>query len=275
MARLPWSVLEYLLKIEYTLPIKHLKKSPESEMKPIETTNYLIRLLDPKDPDELREVQRLRYDFLLREFDEKKAESGGLDDDGYDAYTDSILAIDKRTGRIVGTYRLATAETLKGHPYKTEEEFDISALKNDPDGIVEAGRAVVHGDHRNGTVIGLLWRGLITYTMDHHLRYIFGTCSLHGTDPDKYTDCTSVLNQYYLSERFDVRAVRDSFAYGGRTDLTRSNTQIPGLLKAYLMMGAQVSRNGFIDYDFNCCDVMTILDCSNLNERFMKRFLGG
>ena len=60
MARLPWSVLEYLLKIEYTLPIKHLKKSPESEMKPIETTNYLIRLLDPKDPDELREVQRLR-----------------------------------------------------------------------------------------------------------------------------------------------------------------------------------------------------------------------
>ena len=63
--------------------------------------------------------------------------------------------------------------------------------------------------------------------------------------------------------------------YGGRTDLTRSNTQIPGLLKAYLMMGAQVSRNGFIDYDFNCCDVMTILDCSNLNERFMKRFLGG
>ena len=82
-------------------------------MKPIETTNYLIRLLDPKDPDELREVQRLRYDFLLREFDEKKAESGGLDDDGYDAYTDSILAIDKRTGRIVGTYRLATARTLK------------------------------------------------------------------------------------------------------------------------------------------------------------------
>ena len=170
-------------------------------MTSIETANYLIRLLDPCDPDELREAQKLRYDFLLKEFDQEKNDLDGLDDDGYDAYTDSIVAIDKRTGRIVGTYRLATARTLKGHPYKTEEEFDISALKNDPDGIVEAGRAVVHGDYRNGTVIGLL--------------------------------------------------------------------------KAYLMMGAKVSQNGFIDYEFNCCDVMTILDCMNLNERFMKRFLGG
>ena len=244
-------------------------------MEPIETANYLIRLLDPGDPDELREVQRLRYDFLLREFDEKKEDRDGLDDDGYDAYTDSILAIDKRTQRIVGTYRLATAETLKGRPYKTEEEFDISALKNDPDGIVEAGRAVVHGDARNGTVIALLWRGLVTYARDHHLRYIFGTCSLHGTNPTLYADCTSFLRQYHRSDRFDVRALHDSFEYGTREDLSRSDTEIPGLLKAYLMMGAKVSQNGFIDYDFNCCDVMTILDCLNLNERFMKRILGG
>ena len=244
-------------------------------MEPIETANYLVRLLDPGDPDELREVQRLRYDFLLREFDEKKEDRDGLDDDGYDAYTDSILAIDKRTGRIAGTYRLATAETLKGHPYKTEEEFDISALKNDPDGIMEAGRAVVHGDYRNGTVIGLLWRGLVTYARDHHLRYIFGTCSLHGTDPGKYIDCTSVLNRFYLSGQFAVRAVHNPFEYGAREDLSRSDAEIPSLLKAYLMMGARVSQNGFIDYDFNCCDVMTILDCMNLNERFMKRFLGG
>ena len=242
-------------------------------MTPIETVNYLIRLLYPGDPDELREVQRLRYDFLLREFDEKKEDRDGLDDDGYDAYTDSIVAIDKRTGRIVGTYRLATAETLKGQPYKSEEEFNISALKNDPDGIVEAGRAVVHGDYRNGTVIGLLWRGLITYARDHHLRYIFGTCSLHGTDPAPYDACTSILKQYDLSEQFDIRAVRDSFEYGTQKDLSRSDVEIPGLLRAYLMMGAKVSRNGFIDYEFNCCDVMTVLDCRHLNERFLKHIM--
>ena len=34
-----------------------------------------------------------------------------------------------------------------------------------------------------------------------------------------------------------------------------------------------VDENGFIDYEFNCCDVMIILDRLNMNERFFKRFL--
>ena len=246
----------------------------ESNMNHIETGDYLVRLLDPSDPSELREVQRLRYEYLLKDFDEKKNEAEGLDDDGYDPLTESIVVIDKRNGKIVGTYRLATAKTLKGRPYKSEEEFDISSLKEDPDGIVEAGRAVVHGDYRNGTVIALLWKGLLTYARDQHLRYIFGTCSLHGTDPEKYINTTSVLNQHHLSERFDIRAVRDSFEYGTRKDLQKSEAEIPGLLKAYLMMGATVSRNGFIDHDFNCCDVMTILDCQTINQRFLKHFVG-
>ena len=48
---------------------------------------------------------------------------------------------------------------------------------------------------------------------------------------------------------------------------------IPGLLKFYLQTGARVSKNGFIDHDFNCCDVMVILDCQNLNEKFVNFFL--
>ena len=36
----------------------------------IETPEYLIRLLDHGDTESLREVQKLRYDYLLKEFDE-------------------------------------------------------------------------------------------------------------------------------------------------------------------------------------------------------------
>ena len=67
----------------------------ESNMNHIETGDYLVRLLDPSDPSELREVQRLRYEYLLKDFDEKKNEAEGLDDDGYDPLTESI----KETGR--------------------------------------------------------------------------------------------------------------------------------------------------------------------------------
>ena len=242
-------------------------------MTPIETCNYLVRLLDRENPDELKEVQKLRYDYLLKDFDQSKSRPEGLDDDGYDAFSDSILVIDKKTGRIAGTYRVATNETLHGASYKSEEEFDIAPLKADPDGILEAGRAVVHEAYRSGRVIGLLWKGLISYTKEHRLRYIFGTCSLHGTDPDLYTNCTSYLNQFCLSDRFEIRAARNSFEYGTRKGLSMQEVEIPGLLKFYLQTGARVSRNGYIDYGFNSCDVMVILDCQNPNEKFVNFFL--
>ena len=239
----------------------------------LETGDYLIRLLDCHNTEELREVQKLRYDFLLKDFDENKAEDSRLDDDGYDAFSDSILAIEKKTGRIVGTYRVATERTLKGKIFKSEEEFDISALRADPDGIVEAGRAVVHKDYRAGTVVGLLWAGLVSYARDEGLRYLFGTCSLHGTDPDEYISCTSYLNQYCLCEKFDIRAVHDSFEYGSIKGLSLSAAHIPGLLKAYLKTGARVSRNGFIDRDFNSCDVMIVMDLLHMDDRYFRRFM--
>ena len=240
----------------------------------IETADYLVRMLDPDNKDELRAVQKLRYDYLLRDFDDNKNDADGLDDDGYDAFSVSLVAVEKKTGRIVGTYRLATDETLKGHVFKCEEEFDISALRKDPGGIVEAGRAVIHKDYRGGVVFSLLWRGVITYARDLDLRYVIGTCSLHGTDPEVFVNCTSYLNENHLCGRFEIRAVHDAFAYGTLQGLTAAQAGLPALLKAYLKIGAKVSHDGFIDYDFNCCDVMIILDRENMNERFLRRFAG-
>ena len=124
-------------------------------------------------------------------------------------------------------------------------------------------------------VIGLLWKGLISYARDEGLRYIFGTCSLRGTDPGEYVNCTSFLNQYYVSDRYDIRATRNAFEYGTIKDLSITEARIPSLLKAYLKIGARVSRNGFIDYEFNCCDVMIVMDggkivASGTHDELMK-----
>ena len=131
----------------------------------------------------------------------------------------------------------------------------------------------MHGDHRNGAVIGLLWKALVTYAAERELRYIIGTCSMHGTDPEPYSDCTSVLRRMYLCDKFDIRAKRDTFEYGTKNDVTPDNAEIPGLLKAYLRFGAKVSKNGFIDREFNSCDVMVVLDRLAMDERILKRFL--
>ncbi len=239
----------------------------------IETADYLVRLLDLKNEKELNDVRRLRYRFLLKEFNPNMSDGEGLDDDGYDSFSDSILVIEKSSGLIVGTYRVATDATLKGKKFKSENEFDFSSLKSAPGGIVEAGRAVVHGDYRTGVVIGLLWKALFLYAEEHGLRYIIGTCSLHGTDPSVYAGCTSVLNNKYLCRDFDIRAVSNAFEYGKRHGLNEEDIQIPGLLKAYLRFGAKVSQNGFIDYEFNCCDVMIVLDRQIIDQRMLKYFM--
>ena len=64
---------------------------------------YTVSLLDHDDKEKLMEVQRLRYTYLLREFDAGKNDPYGLDDDGYDAFSDSIIVSDAETGMIVGT----------------------------------------------------------------------------------------------------------------------------------------------------------------------------
>ncbi len=53
-----------------------------------ETKDYLVRLMDKGSEKELREVQKLRYKYLLQEFDEKKNDADGLDDDGFEEYSE-------------------------------------------------------------------------------------------------------------------------------------------------------------------------------------------
>lgn len=238
-------------------------------MKPFETSDYLIRLLDKNNKNELIEVQKLRYDYLLKDFDPSLPEEG-LDDDGFDEFCDSILVIEKKSGKIIGTYRVATLVTMKGHEFKCEEEFDIDILKNDPEGIIETGRAVVHGDYRNGAVISVLWEGLFHYAKDNNCRYIIGTASLHGTDYTVHRKCLSYLYHNSIDKRFNIRSRKNSFEYFHDEGVSLSGDSVPSLLKTYLLLGSKVSENGYIDYEFNSCDVLVIVDMQNLNQRFLR-----
>ena len=238
-------------------------------MKPFETKKYIVKLLDHNNKDELIELQRLRYDYLLRDFDPSLPE-GGLDDDGFDDYTDSILVIDRESGRIAGTYRVATLKTMKGKEFKCEEEFDITNVKNDPDGMVETGRAVVNPDFRDGAVINLLWKGLMDYTLQNNCRYIIGTASLHGTKPEIFDKCTTYIRRNAMNTKMNVFAKKNAFEFADTECGTLQTSDIPNLLKTYLFLGATISVNGYIDYEFNSSDVMIIIDVQNMNQRAVQ-----
>ena len=153
----------------------------------------------------------MRYEYLLRDFN-PSLPPNGYDDDGYDPQADSIIVIDTEINKIVGTYRIETLKTVNGRKFKDEREFNIDALKNCGYEILELGRAVVDTKYRNGVVIQLLWSGIWKYAIENNCRYIFGTCSLHGSDPSIYANLLCYLKKELLTD-IDVYAIKSPFNY--------------------------------------------------------------
>ena len=87
-----------------------------------------------------------------------------LDADRFDAVCDHLLVEDKRSGEVVGTYRLQTgARAAQRHGYYSEREFDFTPFEPLRPHMLELGRACIHADHRSFTVLSLLWRGIRAY----------------------------------------------------------------------------------------------------------------
>ena len=245
-------------------------------MKELNVGKFNIRLMNHNDLEEVKKVQSLRYEYLLRDYD-PSLPSGAIDDDGYDCVSDSVLVIDKEKDIIAGTYRIATPDTIKDHKYLTEDEYNIDQIKLSGDRFLELGRAVVRPEYRNGFVIQLLFLGIHHYATEGNFRYLMGLCSFHGHNPAVYGDALALLKRDYRCTKFDIRACNNSFSFD-YVDLDNINEeeakkQMPNLLKMYLKLGHKVSIDGSIDYKFNSCDVFIILDINEINIRYAKRLL--
>ena len=121
-------------------------------MKSFTVGKYLVRLLDKSNEQEVLEIQRLRYKYLLQVYNDNLAD-GGLDNDGYDEYSDTLLVIDTANNEICGGYRLATKQTNKQKKFLMSNEFDVSPLINSSDDFVELSRAFVRKEYQNGQYI--------------------------------------------------------------------------------------------------------------------------
>ena len=234
---------------------------------------YLVRLLDKNNRDELIDIQKLRYNFLLKEFNPSLPDEG-IDADEYDQNADHIIVIDTENGKNVGTYRISTLETNKNKTFIDESEFNIDSLKKCGSNILELGRAVVHKDYRNGVVIQLLWSAIYRYAIENKCKYMFGTCSLHSTDPSKYANLLCYLKKNKQAD-VEVFAKEPKYEFDFVEEYNEEllKEEMPSLLRTYLGIGAKVSRNGFIDYDFNCCDVITVIEVDKINPLFARKFI--
>lgn len=236
-------------------------------------SKFVLGLAEKKD---IKALQKLRYDELILDYDSSK-EANGLDASEYDDFCDHLIVKEIDTNKIVGTYRLMTNKHLKHkNEFICESEFNISKLKQCPENILELGRAVVHKGYRQGTVLKLLWSGILDYSKMNNVRYLFGTASFHGVNTDDYKNAFSKV---YYSNLVDENIMCEAKEPNAplcvlkpeEIDPIKAKSEMPSLIKGYLAMGCKVGKGAFIDYDFNSTDIMVILDLQNINETYFNR----
>jgi putative hemolysin len=246
----------------------------------IEMGPYVMKIAQTKS--EVIECFKLRHEVFCKEMAGRSTRTK-MDYDEYDLFCDHLIIIHEETEQIIGTYRMNFSDTAE--KFYTDSEFYLSQwILNQRQPFIELGRACIHTEHRRGSVISLLWRGIAEYMKMMDAEILIGCSSVKLTDARsaalvyKYFEMNNHLN----TEIFSVRKKyeMDDFIFWlmifsqGLTpaQVVEAEAKIPSLLKSYIKAGAKVSSYPAYDKDFNCIDFVTILERKNLDSKLVRKF---
>lgn len=231
-------------------------------------------LLVAGDAQEIAAAQRLRYDVFAGEMGASlHSPVPGLDVDRFDEHCDHLVVRHDETGAIVGTYRMLPPERAHSSGLYSETEFDLSGLVGMRGKLVETGRSCVHPDHRSGAVVSLVWAGIARYMLLSGHQWLAGCASVPLADGGALAAGVwkTVSAKHYSDEEHRVVPLRpwnvDAVAAPERSVL-------PPLLKGYLRLGAKVCGRPAYDEAFGVADFFVLLGMRDIDQRYLKFFLG-
>lgn len=245
----------------------------------------LIRTLETKSPtarltlsmastpEEVREVQRLRYKvFIETQGLSALVNDDGLDRDEFDEHCDHLIVRDSETLKVVGTYRLLSA--ARAHRlgrFYSENEFDLSRLNNLRNRMVEAGRACIHPAYRGGSVIMLLWSGLADYMRRERCDYLVGCASMSLADGGH--NAIAVYQSLAATHAAPTEyRVTPHLPFPIHSLAPAARPQVPALIKGYMRSGAWLCGEPAWDPDFESADIFLMLPLANLDSRYAKHY---
>jgi putative hemolysin len=234
----------------------------------IEKGNYRLRVATSRE--DVLDACALRFRIFNVEMGEGLDASfeTGLDQDHFDAQCHHLLVeyapLLSREFRIVGTYRVQTQEAaLAGAGFYSACEFELNSL---PQGLleeaVELGRACISLEHRNRSVLLLLWRGLCAYSEAQNKRYFFGCNSLTSQDTALgWATYHWLVSKGHARPDFLVRPLPE-WRCGSPTaaDDVSTRVKIPPLFAAYMRYGSKICSEPAIDREFGTIDFLTVHD---------------
>ena len=225
--------------------------------------------------EDIHAAQALRFLVFNLELNEGLDSSYATlrDEDRFDPVCDHLLVEDRRTGDVVGTYRLQTGHSAaRNLGYYSEQEFDFTPYEQLRGQITELGRACVHSEHRNLMVLGMLWKGIVAYAREHGSRYLVGCSSLTSQDPRVGAAAFFELSDGHLVAPA-LRTFPQPAFYCDMQTLAEETPKIPKLLRAYLSFGSKICGPPAIDREFKTIDFLTWMDLQELPAG-SRRMLG-
>jgi putative hemolysin len=235
------------------------------------TSTYQVRIADTME--EVEAAQRLRYKVFNLELGEGLAASdlSGLDQDQFDSVCDHLIVLHQPTGKVIGTYRMQTGACAAAHfGYYSAQEFDFTPYEPIRQELLELGRACIHRDHRNLSVLNLLWRGIARYARKQNIRYLMGCSSLTTQDP-RLGLATALQLRTHLAPTSFLTQPLPAYRLPDVAPLDPCPSP-PRLLRAYLSVGAKLCGPPALDQTFGTIDFLTLMDLHGIPGQIIQHF---
>ena len=244
------------------------------------TSRYTCHLASSES--EIIAAQALRFQVFNIELEEGLDHSylSNLDRDRFDEVCKHLIVKEDETGTVIGTYRFQSgAVAQNNHGYYSEQEFDLSNLDPYRSQVLELGRACIHRDHRNISVLNLLWKEIARYAKENGLRFLIGCSSLTSQDPSYGLATFEYLKKKNHLVSTDLETPpRSEFECLEPTPPPpheppiKQAVKIPRLLGAYLLIGAKIGGPPAIDRAFKTIDFLTLLDLDSVPLKVYRRY---
>ncbi|HEX9443812.1 MAG TPA: GNAT family N-acyltransferase [Candidatus Binatia bacterium] len=234
-----------------------------------------------REPEEIRAAQKLRFEVFNLEL-KKGLESSygrGLDVDDFDPICDHLIVRERKSGRVVGTYRLLLGSEARSHfGFYSEREFNLEKIKKLDGELLELGRSCAHKDYRDRALIHLMWQHIAEFVKRRQVRYMFGCASFPTTHPEEVAQLIALVKQkYYAPEKFRVEPLPELRIEGLEENPAIDDPEglfhrLPSLIKGYLRVGAELCGPPALDLEFGTTDLFLLMDVNRASGDYLKRF---
>lgn len=227
-------------------------------------SKYQTRLAE--SDDDLLSAQRLRYQAFIAESGAREKASG-LDADEFDNLCCHMLVEERKSGRVVATFRLLyLASGAELNMSYSAQYYDLTQLMKFDKPLVELGRFCVEPGLYDPEILRCAWAAMAAFVDKHKIELVFGCSSFKGVSARDYEDAFAMLKERHLAPARWLPRIKapNVFQFAKRLrrqpDKTKALRSMPPLLRSYLTMGGWVSDHAVVDKDMNTLHVFTGLE---------------